>query len=737
MIGIIGDSRRDGQSSFETLISYCEKDGRAEYIGTQNIHFKELAASEMESLAFKNPRCKDPLMHIILSWREMELPTNRQVDEAAAIALKELDLQDCQAVWIVHADTENRHVHIVANRIDPETHKAIQPAGRWTHKAIQRASRKIELAQGWSIETNGSYQVTEAGELVEKIEKVEKNAGTEKAKLSKTALDVEAHTAAKSAERICQETAAQIIRKAENWNELHAMLADQGIAFERKGSGGVLVVGETVVKSSKAGRDLSLSKLEARLGQYQPRLDDIKLKNRESEPVKRVTESKVTDKWERYIAGRERYFKEKKEAVAELSAHQKIERAELQKRQREEREKLFARSWKGMGTLLNRQRSIIAATQQAAKLDLRDRHNWQREEMRKLFPVRFPNFKSWLETEASPESSISFRYSKNTVIWSAGENNAAAVADLRAFMPIAWNKGGVAYGAKGEMENQSKEAQFVDYGKKIVLSEKCGEEAILAALQLANQKWGGAEINGSEEYKRLCVELAIKHNLKISNPDLAAEVEKGRNARENMTHQKKEGSETENQEKRAIFTRYAEAVGAEKFRITVTEIGEKGTRAFVFDRNNGGYEGKKQEEILDVIPKFSTYSRYGKNIFVTPISADKHHILVDDLESEKLRQLKDDGYSPACVIESSPGNYQAIITVQSLDGDAGKDREAANKLTKDLNQKYGDPKLSGSVHAHRLPPFFNQKPKHQREDGTFPETALIETQGGVCEKARS
>ncbi len=148
MIGIIGDPRGDGHGSFDDLIAYCERDGRAAYTGTQNIHFPEHAASEMASLAFQNPRCKEPLMHIILSWREMELPSNAQVDEAVKIALKELDLQDCQAVWITHADTENRHVHIAVNRIDPETHKAIQPSGRWTHKAIQRAARKIELAQG-------------------------------------------------------------------------------------------------------------------------------------------------------------------------------------------------------------------------------------------------------------------------------------------------------------------------------------------------------------------------------------------------------------------------------------------------------------------------------------------------------------------------------------------------------------------------------------------------------------
>ena len=266
MIGIIGNPRRDGKSSFATLISYCKDREGVAHVGTQNIHFEESAAAEMESLAFENRRCKDPLMHIILSWRETELPTNAQIDEAVEIALKELDLQDCQAIWIVHSDTENRHVHIAANRIHPETYRAVQPANRWTYKAIQRAARKIETLQGWEQETHGIYSVTPEGGIIEREQQE-----TENPKLSKEALDLEAHTATKSAERICQETAAPIVRNAKSWEELHQRLAERGIAFERKGSGAVLIVSEIVVKASKAGRDISLSKLETRLGEYMPR----------------------------------------------------------------------------------------------------------------------------------------------------------------------------------------------------------------------------------------------------------------------------------------------------------------------------------------------------------------------------------------------------------------------------------------------------------------------------------
>jgi hypothetical protein len=279
-----------------------------------------------------------------------------------------------------------------------------------------------------------------------------------------------------------------------------------------------------VVKASKAGRDISLSKLEARLGEYRPRETGVVIENRPKEAVERVNTRGVKSNWERYTAERERYFREKKEAAADLSARQKTERAELQKRQREERERMFSGSWKGRGALLNRQRSVLAATQQAEKLNLRDRHSRERDNLKKLFPIRFPNFKTWLDSkETNQEASVSFRYLKNAALYGMGANAAPTPSDLRAFTPKIGNKGGVAYARGG-----GKEAEFIDYGKKIVLEQKCDETATLAALQLANQKWGSAVINGTEEYKRLCVELAIRHNLRLANPDLAQEVEEAR-----------------------------------------------------------------------------------------------------------------------------------------------------------------------------------------------------------------
>jgi hypothetical protein len=176
-------------------------------------------------------------------------------------------------------------------------------------------------------------------------------------------------------------------------------------------------------------------------------------------------------------------------------------------------------------------------------------------------------------------------------------------------------------------------------------------------------------------------------------------------------------------------------VDAERFRITATEFTPEGTKAFILDKNSGGQNGKTRDEVVSAIPRLQHFVKYDKNIYVTPLSGNKHHVLVDDLTKEKLQKIKDDGYSPSCVIESSPGSFQAIFTIPKLELDQEKERSAANRLVRELNKEYGDPKLTGVIHAHRLPPFPNLKSKHKNEDGISPETTLIEANGGVCPKA--
>ena len=527
MIGKIPKGRRDKKSSFRDLINYClgvtgHSQGAVLHIGKQNINDTKTAAVEMETLAMENVRCKSPAFHFILSWRSDESPTNEQVDEAVSIALKELDLSDCQAVWGLQSDTDNLHVHVAVNRILPEMFRAIKPAGGWTKKALEKASRKIEIVQGWDIEHTGRYLVDEFGNIHEK------NASEIlQPEVSQIARDIEAHTGSESFERSAKREIVPILSKVFSWEELHRELAEHGYSFEKRGNGAVIRSGEYCIKLSKISRESSLSKLEQRLGKYQER-DDKAVHVLERQKV--VSLSPEKSSWETYRNERDIYLRAKTQALKNLRLKQKQEREKLYQQQKDGRKKLFSQSWKGRGKELNQLRSIFAFVHRREQLELREQHNEEMQELRSHFLTRFPTFRDWLSDQSREDLYSVYRYPGQLLLSPEKSGikipNQPRICDLRDYSARRGAGSKVLYCRVGTYT-----ADFSDMGKRIVLNKrKLTEESVAAALQLANQKWGATEITGNAEYKELCISAAVKYGLRLANPDLMAEVERRRQA---------------------------------------------------------------------------------------------------------------------------------------------------------------------------------------------------------------
>lgn len=515
MIGVVGGKRTSGKSSFSDLEKYIKNkpSDRVLFSGEQNILYTDNPALEMTSVAAQNTRCKDPVMHLILSWREKEVPSEEQVREAVDVTLKEMGLSECQAVWAGHDDTQNFHVHIAVNRVHPETFRAINAAGGYTYKAIQRASREIEFTQGWEPEQSGTYYVTAEGKIIKKSDRGEADS------VSKVAGDIEAHTGGKSAERIAKELAAPIIRNAASWEQLHKELAFEGIGLEKKGSGAILSIGEAYVKASTAGRDISLSQLIKKLGAYEPRREDVQIGKRKPEASAKVEKGNAKDEWQRYLDLRKTYYADKKDASEELYRRHKEEYKELRAGHKDENKALYAVSWKGRGAELNVRRSMNAGEHARGKLDLRDRQKRERQEFRQTYGDKFPSFKKWLENE-DRHKATEYRYlGQAATMYGTGDDGDFSKNDLRSLMAKQIHKGRVIYTKPDE--NQ---AQFIDYGKKLIIYNSQEDRAVLGALQLAQEKWGSVHIDGDDDYKKRCVRLAREHGIKLSNFDTGRDV---------------------------------------------------------------------------------------------------------------------------------------------------------------------------------------------------------------------
>ena len=182
------------------------------------------------------------------------------------------------------------------------------------------------------------------------------------------------------------------------------------------------------------------------------------------------------------------------------------------------------------------------------------------------------------------------------------------------------------------------------------------------------------------------------------------------------------------------FRRYADAVNAERYRVTCIKMDEDGgKKTFILDRKGGMTRGFSPGELEAHMPEMLRFQRRGENIYYTPLSDDRHHILIDDMTRDSLKRLQEDSFRPAVVLESSPGNYQCLLTIPKLGTEF--DRDVGNRITERLNREYGDKKLCGCIHPHRAPGFENRKPKHRREDGSFPQVKLLFAERRECGKA--
>ena len=83
--------------------------------------------AEMISLAQESVHSKMPVSHWIFSWPENEQPSRAQVDELVDMFLEHMGLSEHQAVYGLHYNTQNYHVHIAVNRMHPVNLKVVQP----------------------------------------------------------------------------------------------------------------------------------------------------------------------------------------------------------------------------------------------------------------------------------------------------------------------------------------------------------------------------------------------------------------------------------------------------------------------------------------------------------------------------------------------------------------------------------------------------------------------------------
>lgn len=271
----LGDAGSPGDAlTFGRGINYISRDGVE---CSTNCITLETASLEMDAVSGLNPRVKEPLYHLIISWSEGENPDAAEAFGAVSHTLEALGFADHQYVAAIHRDTDNVHAHVMINRVHPETGKAHSPSH--DHYVMDKAMRELEIRYG-RAHANGPYVVVERNgrkvvvraDLNPDIPRPPKRQKRPHPaeQMEEFAGEESLHTYARGAPRIA---IVAVLKKQDlDWAMLHAELARFGLTIQPKGKGlGIFAIGAeiTPIKASSMHEDLSLTRLVRRLGDYQ------------------------------------------------------------------------------------------------------------------------------------------------------------------------------------------------------------------------------------------------------------------------------------------------------------------------------------------------------------------------------------------------------------------------------------------------------------------------------------
>jgi hypothetical protein len=131
--------------------------------------------------------------------------------------------------------------------------------------------------------------------------------------------------------------------------------------------------------------------------------------------------------------------------------------------------------------------------------------------------------------------------------------------------------------------------------------------------------------------------------------------------------------------------------------------------------------------IVRSVPWLRHQNREGRNIYIRP--KGEHDLsLVDDLTKDAVSAMKQAGFSPAVVVETSPGNYQAWVKHPER-----LSKEVSTAAARRLAEEFGgDRGAADWRHFGRLAGFTNRKEKHRdTATGLYPFVRLVEAGGEV------
>ncbi|MGI2002091.1 TraI/MobA(P) family conjugative relaxase [Shewanella frigidimarina] len=491
------------KSDFANLVNYItDSKNNIERVG--NISFNncnssklDIAITEILATQQMNTRAKsDKTYHLIVSFRQGENPSEDILKDVEENICNELGFSQHQRVSVVHYDTDNVHMHIAINKIHPEKLTMHEPFQ--SYKKLSDTCKLLEIKHGLEVDNH----------LVNQLSSVSKSN------------DMERHSGIESLVSWVNRVCLDDIKSASNWEELHQVMAWNGLSLHKKGNGFVVESIESGVftKASTIDRSLSKANLENRIGSFEKSGFEEKAVRGYSKKPKKINVD-TNDLYKNYL-DEQSSKKEKKHIASESSRSSKQFEIESVKRSNKLKRLIISNSKNHL------MRKILYKQASKSLKDNLDRINEKYKSKSK--EINQNNLRltwvDWLKAQAEKgnnDALNALRVRKNSPL----KGNTFSGSEKSPVNKPRHNrvvtKGGVITHQKGEY------AGIRDDGHQIKIARDISASGVINALKLAQSKYEGAiTINGSESFKYLVVKAAVVGNVDIIFADKQLEQQK-------------------------------------------------------------------------------------------------------------------------------------------------------------------------------------------------------------------
>ena len=563
---------RQHASSFRRLCKYLtsERDAdtgelllRGDVVLSDNLAGLDTVAIQMEGIAFLNPRCKDALCHYELAWPPGERPTRPQWIDCASHTLNALGYQDHQYMIVAHDDKKHFHIHIMVNKVHPETFKAHTPYRNWL--TLDAAMRVLEAKYGWT-HTAGPTRWDEQSKQAVRTSYSERNAlRTAGQQPSGAAAKFEHYHDEESLQTYVRREVAPLVRtlltsQNASWEVLHTLLAKYHLRIEKGESGGYTVLAvdhnirvkaSDVFRNNFAGR-VNRQTTESVLGPWTPASTSIQhsaphLAQHSERNTAQREERKAQRRVERAALMNEynQYRNRQREVCKAFTTDGREGRQYLREvlRQQKKEIRASALSWPDKKVLLSQaaaqsvlevrtlKQAIQRRRQEAFPKNLR---TWVADRACEGDARASAQLRGWRYADQRNQRQLDARLEANAMHigplpdpdgstdWAdlaqqrlASQQKEQALANQIAATRI-WNidrkTGDVSYTLNGQVS-------VIDRGRVVTVLNQ-DKAAVLFGLEMAIQKYGPRiACAGSVEWKRMVTKVAAQHRIAVQFTD--------------------------------------------------------------------------------------------------------------------------------------------------------------------------------------------------------------------------